>query len=166
MKNDIDILKSKKNINISNSLKKYNSFRNNIIVENSKMIKRRISRPRWRRISRIVRERDSFTCQFCGADVNNFLQVHHVDFNENNDDLSNLITVCASCHQKIHKSIIIPNCLELYDMYINNGMSLRSIAILYGVSKYSIADRLEKCNISIRTLSQARKNYLINNNPE
>jgi hypothetical protein len=49
-----------------------------------------------------IKERDDFTCQVCGlSDVT--LQVHHIDWNKNNNDPGNLITLCPSCHGKLHK---------------------------------------------------------------
>jgi hypothetical protein len=52
-----------------------------------------------------VLERDGYKCTVCGADVG--LSVHHKDFSgqseKPNNDPSNLITVCKSCHTEIHK---------------------------------------------------------------
>lgn len=39
-------------------------------------------------------------CEICG-DKNN-LCVHHIDYNRNNNDINNLITVCKKCHQEYH----------------------------------------------------------------
>jgi len=39
-------------------------------------------------------------CSWCGSKEN--LLVHHKDLNRNNNDLSNLIVICKSCHQKYH----------------------------------------------------------------
>jgi 5-methylcytosine-specific restriction endonuclease McrA len=49
-----------------------------------------------------ILERDSWRCQFCGTRSN--LQVHHIIYRSHGglDDEANLITVCASCHDKIH----------------------------------------------------------------
>lgn len=44
-----------------------------------------------------IRKRDKFTCAVCrkkGCDV------HHIDYNKTNSDVSNLITLCRSCHMK------------------------------------------------------------------
>lgn len=42
-------------------------------------------------------------CYICGIDKNNdrSLDVHHIDSNPKNNDESNLIPVCRSCHSKI-----------------------------------------------------------------
>jgi 5-methylcytosine-specific restriction endonuclease McrA len=59
-----------------------------------------------------VLERDSYTCQVCGAKKSDGTKiiVHHKDCtgwgknkNEKNNDMNNLITLCQPCHVKIHK---------------------------------------------------------------
>ena len=44
-------------------------------------------------------------CAFCGA--GDQLEVHHIDKNRKNDDPCNLITVCESCHQRIHSNSLL-----------------------------------------------------------
>ena len=49
-----------------------------------------------------IRDRDNRTCQICGAKEKRRKHcVHHVNFDEINCDPL-LITVCGSCHMKIH----------------------------------------------------------------
>ena len=65
--------------------------------------------PDWDTVSRYVRELFDFYCAKCGKDCRNannaksVLQVHHIDGNPGNNDLGNLIPLCASCHLKIEK---------------------------------------------------------------
>jgi len=40
-------------------------------------------------------------CAFCPEAVVSSLEIHHIDGNPVNDDLENLMLVCASCHKKI-----------------------------------------------------------------
>lgn len=49
--------------------------------------------------------RDNYTCQHCGA-TRTSLHVHHIIPREQGgtDELDNLITLCARCHNKVHKS--------------------------------------------------------------
>lgn len=55
-----------------------------------------------------IRERDHYTCQIpeCGLHQDELkglhrkLPVHHIDYNKDNLDPKNLITLCASCHMK------------------------------------------------------------------
>ena len=65
--------------------------------------------PEWDTVSRYVRELFDFFCARCGKDCRNsknaesVLQVHHIDENPGNNDLENLIPLCAACHLKIEK---------------------------------------------------------------
>ena len=49
-------------------------------------------------LRRAIKERDRFRCQLCSRD--NYLVVHHIDYNKKNCDPKNLITLCPSCHSK------------------------------------------------------------------
>ena len=42
-----------------------------------------------------IRKRDKFTCQICGK---NGFTVHHIDYDKQNCDPENLITLCRKCH--------------------------------------------------------------------
>jgi hypothetical protein len=44
-----------------------------------------------------VRERDKHICCLCNNFGNN---VHHIDYDKNNHDMLNLVTLCGSCHSK------------------------------------------------------------------
>ena len=49
-----------------------------------------------------IYERDNWTCQECGQKCCNEIKIqcHHIDYDINNSNPSNLITLCASCHSK------------------------------------------------------------------
>lgn len=50
-----------------------------------------------------IRYRDEYKCQICGVHENECnckLNVHHIDYNKDNLDLHNLISLCHSCHSK------------------------------------------------------------------
>lgn len=56
---------------------------------------------------KVAMERDNHACQHCGSVSD--LQVHHIDGNgvtspkeQRNNDLANLLTLCRSCHTKVH----------------------------------------------------------------
>lgn len=56
-------------------------------------------------------------CCVCGWDEDDrILQVHHIDSNRNNNDVSNLIILCPNCHWKIT--------LNLYKLEINNNQNV------------------------------------------
>lgn len=58
--------------------------------------------PYWHEIRKIVYKRDNWTCQECGVHchADTKIQAHHIDYDTNNNDLTNLITLCVSCHCK------------------------------------------------------------------
>lgn len=70
--------------------------------------------PYWEKVAREVRIRDGHKCQVkdCGALYP--LEVHHLRYKVNGrsiighelEYLDSLITLCASCHEKVHKGII------------------------------------------------------------
>lgn len=54
-----------------------------------------------------IRERDSWTCQECGKHQRKEykkLSIHHIDYDKNNNDPRNLISLCVSCHMKTNTS--------------------------------------------------------------
>jgi hypothetical protein len=73
---------------------------------------RQLDRAEWRRVRRLVYERDNWTCQDCGCRCLNTrdskkhpkrkIQAHHIVSRRHGgtDDLSNLITLCMSCHHR------------------------------------------------------------------
>jgi hypothetical protein len=57
-------------------------------------------------LSELVRKRDGYKCQECGAHQMEFsrkLSVHHKDHNKRNDNPDNLITICPRCHIRHHE---------------------------------------------------------------
>jgi len=58
----------------------------------------------YRKLRRLTFERDSYECQECGSDMN--LHCHHIktvkDFPELVGDLNNLLTLCRTCHRRLH----------------------------------------------------------------
>ena len=57
----------------------------------------------WIELSKAIKERDDHQCQqpTCKK-KSKILLTHHMDFNKSNNDPSNLITICKSCHAIIH----------------------------------------------------------------
>jgi 5-methylcytosine-specific restriction endonuclease McrA len=62
----------------------------------------RLDQSLYREVSREVMARDGWRCQSCGCSSN--LQIHHINpRNSLGEDVEkNLITLCMSCHEKIH----------------------------------------------------------------
>ena len=73
----------------------------------------------WKNIKNIVRQRDHYTCQLCGTTET--IHAHHVHhkipfklFNsiEEANNISNLITLCHKCHQKVEMNVRIKSGLN------------------------------------------------------
>lgn len=45
-----------------------------------------------------ILKRDFWTCQFCNANMGIKLEVHHIDYDKQNCDEQNLITLCHNCN--------------------------------------------------------------------
>jgi transposase len=126
---------------------------------------------KWRET---VLERDNFTCQECGSTEQ--LHVHHMlsfaDHPERRWDINNGITVCVSCHEKIHRrsfpswvsgraptentpisevNIVKQRRLEisradLEKLYLKHG-SCRSVADVLGFSEETVRKKLIELRI-------------------
>ena len=57
-----------------------------------------------------IRKRDGYICQICGIHQNEFggfykkLDIHHIDYNKDNLDPKNLISLCRQCHFKTNQN--------------------------------------------------------------
>jgi hypothetical protein len=54
----------------------------------------------WHELRKIIYKRDKWLCQECGKHCHKNIACHHIDYDITNNDLSNLITLCTSCHAK------------------------------------------------------------------
>jgi len=52
--------------------------------------------------ARSIKDHGKIICNRCGYDDINVLIVHHLDSNRLNNEITNLETLCANCHHKIH----------------------------------------------------------------
>ena len=126
---------------------------------------------KWRAL---ILERDGNKCQKC-ANVKN-LHVHHIkefkDYPDLRWDINNGITVCVSCHEKIH-SRRFPDWLtdritetkdvvqtkpriefnitkqKLQELY--KSLSMKKIGDMYGVSDAMVRNKIRKFGIQTRT---------------
>ncbi len=53
----------------------------------------------------IIYKRDKLTCQKCGKKTD--IIVHHIDGNNDNSNLENLVCLCRPCHKKTHSPMSI-----------------------------------------------------------
>jgi len=55
------------------------------------------------RLKKEIRKRDKYSCQLCSikqSEIKKSLCIHHIDYNKNNLNFNNLISLCLSCHGK------------------------------------------------------------------
>jgi hypothetical protein len=56
-------------------------------------------------LQEFVRNRDNNVCQMCfKIQKKHKLSVHHIDENKMNNNINNLVSLCKSCHQRLHAS--------------------------------------------------------------
>lgn len=80
----------------------------------------------------MVLNRDNYTCQCCkGKHKDSKLEVHHIVFRSQggSNDESNLITLCHTCHQNLHKGIINPNFKGKKKGNLNYATQMNSIRV-------------------------------------
>ena len=60
--------------------------------------------PNWSEIRKIIYRRDNWHCKECGIKTtingSHKIACHHIDYDINNNNFNNLITLCLSCHCK------------------------------------------------------------------
>ena len=64
----------------------------------------------WKEWRKNIFARDKYTCQYCkGKTKDSQLNVHHIIERSNggSDNESNLITLCKTCHDKVHSGAIV-----------------------------------------------------------
>ena len=130
--------------------------------------------PEWDTVSRYVRELFDFYCAKCGKDCRNsknsksVLQVHHIDENPGNNDLENLIPLCATCHLKIEKEARLhapynETQLELFEnqSYMQQMKNMRQTAL----EKYGLVSKHKKAQIDKETFEIKQLEWEINEPP-
>jgi len=52
------------------------------------------------KLKEFIRKRDNYTYQNCGKQTKRKLDVHHIDYDKQNCEINNLISLCRKCHSK------------------------------------------------------------------
>ena len=64
--------------------------------------------PRWSELKRSILNRDDYQCRICYADATEAqMHIHHIDADRTRNESKNLITLCRSCHEHIHRESFI-----------------------------------------------------------
>jgi len=65
-----------------------------------------------------IRERDKYTCKICGEKQGDKTHpVHHIDYDKQNCNTNNLITLCDRCHKKTNFN------RDYWIEYLNNKLN-------------------------------------------
>lgn len=85
--------------------------------------------PFWNEHRKLIYRRDNWTCQECGVKCHNQIQItcHHIDYDIKNNDPSNLVTLCASCHGKtgFHRKDWIEHFLTIQNRRMESNLSIK-----------------------------------------
>jgi len=77
-------------------------------------------------LCRKIRKRDNYICQLCEKseqeekeEINRVLSVHHIDYNKQNCNESNLITLCGKCNSKVNYNRV--KWTEYFNKFMSNN---------------------------------------------
>ena len=103
----------------------------------------------WRQKRLKILKRDGFRCQMCGSGKN--LRVHHINYEHLDTDaeLDDLITLCDTCHRKIHEQDIKKKSpLSLFDEddEPNNNAMFQLALILQRDKSLSMSQKWDRYN--------------------
>ena len=108
-----------------------------------------------------VLDRDKHTCQCCkGKSKDTILNVHHIESRKTGGDApNNLITLCKTCHNKLHNG-------ELPNFKPKRGKSLKDAAVMNVIKKRLYDELVEMFpSITVRyTFGYITKHTRISNN--
>jgi hypothetical protein len=82
----------------------------------------------WLNIAETIRQRDNTICVLCGK-LSQFRKhcVHHIDCHKDNNDPLNLVTLCISCHMRLHGTT---DTEQAYEVALSNWIRQR-----FGIQK-------------------------------
>ena len=84
----------------------HHNYNPNLTEEERLKNRHRTNEAEFRVWSKLVKERDNYTCQTCGDNKGGNLNAHHLNgwnaFPEQRFDLDNGVTLCTDCHKEFH----------------------------------------------------------------
>jgi hypothetical protein len=95
--------------------------------EDKKFMKTKV----WKEIRKRILERDNYTCQYCGTQRRDFLQINHINGNPKDHTDGNLETICSACHKITHSGLWC-EIFKIMDVYIESKYSQREIVTITG----------------------------------
>ena len=104
----------------------------NPAVLNNKWLYRRGTNYGFANTKSFVLDRDKYECQYCkGKSKDSRLEVHHIQFRSENgsDDVENLITLCKTCHDKVHASTLTLKLSGKHKSNLKHATQMNSIRV-------------------------------------
>ena len=92
------------------------------------MAKQRKNIPQLVKKRSILQKEVESKCPICDSNDVEHFQIHHIDENPSNNDLSNLILICPTCHSKITKGDLDRTYVEQLKFQVSN-IKLKLISI-------------------------------------
>jgi len=99
----IEVRKSKQDASSTKPTKDYLHRTDGIVEEEEEKVEYHsyLLTPKWKELRSRRLIKDAYTCRMCGATAR--LEVHHISYIRlGNEDISDLVTLCRDCHQKVH----------------------------------------------------------------
>jgi len=110
------------------------------------MAKKGLEKGRARRImDKMGKEKK---CLFC--EKTEKLNIHHVDRNNANHDVDNLVYLCSGCHKKLHGKVYNPLLKRVFRLLVDDRHTYQDIAQFFGTTKQNVYGILNK-KISTKT---------------
>lgn len=94
--------------------KLYPSFANPETWRNN--INEEVTKEEWKKLRLEILKRDNYTCQYCRFRAEKWQIVHHIDGNPNNNEETNLETICSMCNLIHHagQGCVVQGIVDLY----------------------------------------------------
>ncbi|MEM2648501.1 MAG: HNH endonuclease, partial [Candidatus Bathyarchaeia archaeon] len=76
----------------------------------------KFSSEEWKQLRLKILKRDDYTCQYCGYRSEKFQIIDHIDGNPQNNEESNLQTICQMCNLIKHagQGCVVKGVVDLY----------------------------------------------------
>jgi len=105
----------KRNVKSTKFRKLYPTFADPRLWRNHGEVKK-LDAESWQFLRIRILTRDDFTCQYCGYRSEKYQIVHHLDENPENNEESNLVTICQMCNLIKHsgQGCVVKGVLGLY----------------------------------------------------
>ena len=71
-------------------------------------------------------------CFFCGKKMEH---IHHIDLNRKNNEVTNLLPLCWSCHSKVHSIILKPFIKKIFFTLKERRYTVIEIAEIIGLTR-------------------------------